>query len=61
MAATREVSHLDKHGSVQWRIVHMPTSFIRIIIFFDGVFVYGGISKLWGYVWTNAEPLCAEF
>jgi hypothetical protein len=28
--------------------------------FFDGVFECGNISKVWGYVGTNAELLCAD-
>jgi hypothetical protein len=39
----------------------LSTSFILIIIFFDGVFEYGGDSKFWGYVGTNTELLWVEF
>jgi hypothetical protein len=39
----------------------LPTSFIWIIIFFDGNFEYGGGSIFWGYAVTNAELLYAEF
>jgi hypothetical protein len=35
--------------------------FTWIIIFFDGAFEYGGISKFLGYVGTNAELLGVEF
>jgi hypothetical protein len=35
----------------------LPTSFTWIIIFFDGAFEYGGISKCF----RNAELLCVEF
>jgi hypothetical protein len=39
----------------------VPTCFIWIIIFFNGYFEYGGISKLWSYAGTNAEILSIEF
>jgi hypothetical protein len=39
----------------------IPTSFIRIIIFFHRAFEYGRGSKVLGYVGTNAELLCVEF
>jgi hypothetical protein len=38
----------------------ISTSFIWIIILFDKAFKYD-TAKLWGYVWTNAEPLSVEF
>jgi len=48
MATTHEPLHLDKRSFVQWKIVDIPTSFILIIIFFNGPFEYGdgGIFKL---------------
>jgi hypothetical protein len=61
MERTNEPLHLDKWTLVHWKIMDMPTSFIWIIIFFDGAFECGGISKLWGYVGTNTELLCVEF
>jgi hypothetical protein len=58
--------HILFYGENSWTValsqsfVHLimmdvTTSFIWIIIFFDGAFEYGGISKLWGYVGTNVE------
>jgi hypothetical protein len=35
------------------------TSVIVIIIFFGEAFKYGYDAKFWGFVGTNAEPLCA--
>jgi hypothetical protein len=63
METTREPLNLDKRSLVQWKIMGIPTStsFILIIISFDGAFEYGGGSKLWVYVGTKAEPLCVEF
>jgi hypothetical protein len=58
MATTHEPLHLGKRSFVQWKIVKIPKSFIWIIILFDGAFEYGGISKLWGYIGTNAELHC---
>jgi hypothetical protein len=45
---TSEPLHSDKRSFVQWKIVDMSTSFIWIIIFFNGPFEYGygGIFKL---------------
>jgi hypothetical protein len=40
--------------------VGLRTSFISNIIFFDEAFKYGDGAKVWGYVGTNAEPLCVE-
>jgi hypothetical protein len=60
MERTHVLLHLDEvlfHS----KILDIPTSFICIIILFDGAFEYGSISKLWGYVGTNTELLCAEF
>jgi hypothetical protein len=48
METTHEILHLDKRSLVQWKIVDMPTSFIWIIIFFNGPSEYGdgGIFEL---------------
>jgi hypothetical protein len=40
--------------------MNTPTSFIWIINLFDKAFKYGGGVKCWGYVGTNAEPLCVQ-
>jgi hypothetical protein len=40
--------------------MHIPTSFVWIIIFFGGAFEYGGGSKFLRYVGANADPLCIE-
>jgi hypothetical protein len=61
MEKTHELMHLGKWSFVHRKIMDIPTSFIWIIIFFDEAFEYGGISKFWGYVGTNAELLCVEF
>jgi hypothetical protein len=55
---THRPLHLDKRILEQWRIMNIPTSFIWIIIFFDGGFKYGDVSKFWGYVGINADLLC---
>jgi hypothetical protein len=60
MGSTHELSHLDNWSSVPWKIMDVPTSFVWTIIFFDGAFEYGGISKFWAYVGSNAELLCAD-
>jgi hypothetical protein len=39
----------------------IPTIYIWIIILFDEIFKYSDGANLWGYVGTNAEPLCVEF
>jgi hypothetical protein len=52
---------LGKWRFVQRKIKDIPTSFIWITIFIDGAFEYGGGSTFWGYVATNAEPLCVDF
>jgi hypothetical protein len=36
-------------------------SFIRIMALFDEGFYYADGVKFFGFVGTNAEPLCAEF
>jgi hypothetical protein len=43
------------------KIIDIPTGFIWTIIFFDGAFECGGISKCLGYVPTSAELLLVEF
>jgi hypothetical protein len=58
---THEPLYLDKWSFVWWKIMDIPTTFIWIVIFFDGAFEYGGRSKFWGYIGPNAEPLCVEF
>jgi hypothetical protein len=54
MATTRELLHLllDERSFVQWKIVDIPTSFILIIVFFNGPFKYVdcGIFKLLRYM-----------
>jgi hypothetical protein len=45
MGRTHEALHIDKWSFVHWKIMDIPTSFIWIIIFFDGAFEYGGGSK----------------
>jgi hypothetical protein len=42
-------------------IMRIPASFILIIVFFDEAFKYDDCAKFWGYVGTNAEPVCVEF
>jgi hypothetical protein len=61
METTHEPLHLVKLNFVYWKIMNIPTSFIRTIIFFDGAFESGIISKLWGYVGTSAKLPCVEF
>jgi hypothetical protein len=41
---THEPFLLDTWRFVHWKIKHIPTSLIWIIIFFDGAFQYGGGS-----------------
>jgi hypothetical protein len=60
METTHEPLHLDKWGSIQWKIMDILISFIWNIMFFGTAFEYGGGSKFWGYVGTNAEPLFVE-
>jgi hypothetical protein len=57
METAHELLHLDSWSFVLWEVMNIPTSFIWIIIFLDRAFEYGGSSKFWGYVGTNAEPL----
>jgi hypothetical protein len=59
MERTHEPLHLEKWSFVRWKILDIRTV-TWIIIFFDGAFEYGGFSKCWCYVWTNAELLCVE-
>jgi hypothetical protein len=61
METTHEPLHLVKLNFVHWKIMDIPTSFIRTIIFFDRAFESGIISKLWGYVGTSAKLLSVEF
>jgi hypothetical protein len=60
MERTYKPLHLDR-SFVHWQIMDISTSFIWIIIFFDGAFEYGGIVKLWHYVGTNSKLLFTEF
>jgi hypothetical protein len=60
MERTHKQLYLDKWSLVHWNILYMLTSLIWIVVFFDGTFEYGGGSKFWGYVWSNAELLCVE-
>jgi hypothetical protein len=41
MATTHELLHIDKRSSVQWKKMDIPTSFIWMIISFNGPFEYG--------------------
>jgi hypothetical protein len=61
VVTTHEPLHLDKWRFVQWKIMDIPTSFIWNIVFFEEDFDYDSSLKFWGFVWTNAEPLCVEF
>jgi hypothetical protein len=61
MGRPHEVLHLVKGSFVCWKIMDIRTSFIRIIIFFDGAFQYDSGSTFWGYVGTNAELLFVKF
>jgi hypothetical protein len=61
METTHEPLQSDKWSFMQWKIMGIPTSFICMIIFFDGGFEYTGGLKFWGYVGTSAELLCVEF
>jgi hypothetical protein len=54
MKGIHETLHLDKLSFLHWKFMDIPTSFIWIIIFFDGALGYGCVSTLWGYVGTNA-------
>jgi hypothetical protein len=56
-----EPLHFEKLSFVHWKIMDIPTSLIRIISFFGGAFEFGGGSKFWCCVWTNAEPHCVGF
>jgi hypothetical protein len=38
-----------------------PTTFMSLLIFFDEASMYGDGAIFWGYVGTNAEPLCTKF
>jgi hypothetical protein len=58
---THEPLNLNKWIFVQWKIMEIPTSFTWIIIFLDGAFECGDGGKFWGYIGTNAEPLCVKF
>jgi hypothetical protein len=61
METTHEPLHVDKRSYVQWKIMNITTSFIWIIISFDGAFEYDSALNFWGYVGTNAELLSVEF
>jgi len=58
MATTHEPLYLDKQSLVQWKIMDILTSFIWIIIFFNGPFEYGdgGIFKLLRWM-QNIAPV----
>jgi hypothetical protein len=43
------------------KVMDITTSFIWIIALFDKAFNCADGVKFWGYVGTNAEPLCVEF
>jgi hypothetical protein len=38
MEKTHEPLHLDKLSFERWKIIDIPTSFVWIIIFYDGAF-----------------------
>jgi hypothetical protein len=57
MKRSHEPLHLGKPSFAHWKITDITTNLIWIIIFFDGAFEYGGISKFWGYVGTDARLL----
>jgi hypothetical protein len=61
LQTTHEPLHSDKWSFVQSTIMDIPTGFIWTIVFVGEAFEYCGGSKFWGYVGTNAEPLCIEF
>jgi hypothetical protein len=61
MDRTHDPLHLAKWSFVHWKMMDIHTSFIWIIIFFDGAFECGGDLTFWGYVGTNAEILFVEF
>jgi hypothetical protein len=42
------------------KVIYIPTSFIWVIIFFDGTLEYGDDAKFWGYVGSNFVTLCVE-
>jgi hypothetical protein len=48
------------HELLSLKPMNIPTGFIWIIIFLNGAFEYGNISKIWGYVGTD-EVICVEF
>jgi hypothetical protein len=52
METAHEPLHLplDKWNLVQWKIIHISTSFTVIIIFFDEALKYCDGAKFWGYV-----------
>jgi hypothetical protein len=61
MESPREPLHLVKLSSFHWKIFDTRTTFIWIIVFFNGHIEQGGILKLWMYVGTNADLLFVEF
>jgi hypothetical protein len=58
METTHEPLLLDKLSLVQWKIMGISASRVWIIVFFDEALKCGDGAKFWGYVGTNAEPLC---
>jgi hypothetical protein len=45
MERTNELLHYDKLSCVHRKIMDIPTSFIWIIILFDGAFEYGAVFR----------------
>jgi hypothetical protein len=61
METTHELLPLKKeswHSKSSWTYVQVC---IWTIILFGEAFKYGSDTKFWGYVGTNAEPLCVVF
>jgi hypothetical protein len=58
MERTNEPLYSEKRSSIQRKIMEISASFTWITTVSDAPFEYGGGSKFWGYVGTNAEPLC---
>jgi hypothetical protein len=61
MDRTQETLHVDKRSLAIWNTMDIPASLIWISICFEEAFEDGKDAKWWGYVVTNAEPLCVEF
>jgi hypothetical protein len=55
---THEPLRLNEWSSEHWKVTHMQALFE--LFYLMEFFQYGCISKLWGYVGTNAELNCVE-